>query len=163
MSLAPAAIGIVLSPDKKKVLLVQREDTAVWVLPGGGIEADESPEEAVKREVAEETGLPIQIMRKCAEYYPINRLASFTNVFICQAIHDNYQLSPETSAVQFFPLNDLPATLFSFHKQWIEEGLNSSSLIVKPLDKITYGAAFKYFMQHPIRVLKYLWTRFTKA
>jgi 8-oxo-dGTP diphosphatase len=163
MALAPAAIGIILSADKKSVLLVQREDASVWVLPGGGIETGESPEEAVVREVKEETGLHIRIERKCAEYYPINRIASFTHVFICRAQSGTLKLSSETSAIEFFSLDELPSTLFDLHKQWIEEGLHSPKLILKPLNQITYAAAFNYFIRHPMRVLRYLWTRFTKV
>ena len=44
-----------------RVLLVRFEDRetnyAWWTTPGGGVRPDESPEEAARREVAEETGL----------------------------------------------------------------------------------------------------------
>ena len=47
---------------KKKILLIHRRKNSAeyWVLPGGGIENGETAEEAVKREVKEETGLNAQ-------------------------------------------------------------------------------------------------------
>jgi len=42
-----------------------------WTLPGGGVEPDESPADAVVREVAEETGLQATSVRYLWEYaYP---------------------------------------------------------------------------------------------
>jgi len=48
--------------DEGKVLLVYHKKLNVWIYPGGHIEADETPDEAVVREVKEETGLDVEIM-----------------------------------------------------------------------------------------------------
>lgn len=56
----PRVSAAVLRADGREVLMVQhhRPDGATyWQFPGGGIEADEHPETAVLRELAEETGL----------------------------------------------------------------------------------------------------------
>lgn len=47
------------------ILMVKHteEKKVYWTLPGGGIAVDESPEEAVIREVEEETGLKAKICR----------------------------------------------------------------------------------------------------
>lgn len=45
---------------REKVLLIQRgtePNKGLWTLPGGYVEVDETPDQAVVREVAEETGL----------------------------------------------------------------------------------------------------------
>ena len=66
--MAPQAVyGILFSEDKKEVLLVQRRDLPVWVLPGGGLDPGETPEEGVIREVEEETGLQVKIVREIAQ------------------------------------------------------------------------------------------------
>ncbi len=58
------AVGALIS-DGTQVLLVRRAAVpkiGFWALPAGYMDADELPEEAVAREVAEETGLTIRVL-----------------------------------------------------------------------------------------------------
>jgi 8-oxo-dGTP pyrophosphatase MutT (NUDIX family) len=59
-SLAPTAFAVVCDDDGR-ILLVRRVDTGNWELPGGRVELGESATVAVKREVAEESGVTIKI------------------------------------------------------------------------------------------------------
>lgn len=163
MAILPAAIGIILDADQKQVLLVKRSDVPVWVLPGGGIEPNEKPEEALIREIQEETGYKVKILRKCAEYYPINRLATFTTVFICQIESGQICQSPETTAIAFYPLSYLPSSFFPPHALWLQESLTHPLLIQRPLTEISYLALCKYFLCNPWQVLRFAWTRFIKS
>lgn len=58
-------IAVVLVRDQQGQLLMQHRDGAAyawphkWGLPGGGIEPGETPEEAARRELEEETGLKV--------------------------------------------------------------------------------------------------------
>jgi 8-oxo-dGTP pyrophosphatase MutT (NUDIX family) len=54
-----SVIACIFSENKKKVLLTKRKDVPVWVLPGGGIEDNETIENAIIREVKEETGFDV--------------------------------------------------------------------------------------------------------
>ncbi|MBA2367978.1 MAG: NUDIX hydrolase [Candidatus Protochlamydia sp.] len=159
MPITPASIGIIFDPTNKKVLLVKRKDVPIWVLPGGGIEKNESPLMAVKREIMEETGLFVSIERQCAEYTPINRLAALTHVFICKVENGILQFSEESSDIGFFSLDQLPSCLFFLHQIWIEEALSCPFLIKKPLTQITYWKVARFFLKHPIIFFKYTWTR----
>lgn len=161
MKISPASIGIIFN-DKNQILLVQRKDIPLWVLPGGGIDLGETPEQAVIREIFEETGLKVSIERKSGEYTPTNSLGSFTNVFVCKILEGSLTLSDETNGINFFPLNNLPPFLFPLHKNWIEDALNSTTLVKKPLTGISYWDALKYLLKHPIMTLKYLLTRLSK-
>lgn len=57
---ALTASARVKDPDGR-IALIQNRWTDGWFLPGGEVEADESPEEAARREVQEETGLDATI------------------------------------------------------------------------------------------------------
>ena len=58
-----ACVGAVVHDAAGRLLLIRRgrePSRGSWSLPGGRVEAGESPEEAVEREVLEETGLRVR-------------------------------------------------------------------------------------------------------
>lgn len=62
-----ACVGAVVFDDDGRLLLVQRANPpaqGLWSLPGGRVEPGEPAQEAVRREVREETGLEIEILRE---------------------------------------------------------------------------------------------------
>lgn len=69
-----AVIVIPLSPSRQTVILKQYRyptDADSWELPMGGIDDGESPEEAARRELFEETGLQSDKIQKIGEYFAI--------------------------------------------------------------------------------------------
>jgi 8-oxo-dGTP pyrophosphatase MutT (NUDIX family) len=60
--LMPAANGLILDDDGR-VLLARAASADVWVLPGGAVDPDEPPQDAVVREVWEEVGLHVEPTR----------------------------------------------------------------------------------------------------
>lgn len=151
-----AAIGIIFEKNSQKVLLIKREDTPIWVLPGGGIESDESAEEAVVREVKEETGIEVSVIRKCAEYLPINSLASKTTIFECLPLDGTLTIGEETREIGFFSLDHLPKPFFFIHEEWLKEIVGSKGkLIQKPITQVTIKNIIFFFLRHPIIFLKF--------
>jgi 8-oxo-dGTP diphosphatase len=55
----PAVTGLVFDDDGR-VLLQRHGDSGRWVSPGGAVEVDETPSDAVVRELWEETGLWVE-------------------------------------------------------------------------------------------------------
>ena len=50
-------VAIVLMNDQRRVFWAQRANSDGWQFPQGGMRTDETPEEAMYRELEEETGL----------------------------------------------------------------------------------------------------------
>ena len=63
----PRLTRVVIQNEKGEVLLVKDKKWDCWNHPGGKIEVGETPEEAGKREVKEETGLVVENLEKMAE------------------------------------------------------------------------------------------------
>jgi len=56
------AVGAVVGNDEGKLLLVQRADSGVWLYPTGWADVGYSPAEVVVKEVAEETGVDVEVL-----------------------------------------------------------------------------------------------------
>lgn len=57
--LLPSVTAIIFG-NERQILLVRQRDGDVWSTPGGAVEPDENPVNAVVRETWEETGLSVQ-------------------------------------------------------------------------------------------------------
>jgi ADP-ribose pyrophosphatase YjhB (NUDIX family) len=87
-NLTENAIAVIVNEDNK-MLLVKRGDGGgkdiwmpnKWSLVGGGIEEGETPEQACKREILEETSLKIT---KFTESFTIQRNNNVEHVFVCR-------------------------------------------------------------------------------
>lgn len=58
------AVGAVIVDDDGRILLIQRghePSAGLWTVPGGRVEAGETDEAALCREVREETGLDVEV------------------------------------------------------------------------------------------------------
>lgn len=152
--------GIIFSEDKASILLIKRRDVPVWVLPGGGIEANETPEIAAIREMEEETGLQVKIKRKIGEYTPLCSLAKFTHFFECDIIKGVPSTGDETLDIQFFPLIDLPKRLPPPYPDWIEDAiLFQKTPLKKDITSVTYFVMIKNLITHPLLVIRFLLTK----
>jgi ADP-ribose pyrophosphatase YjhB (NUDIX family) len=108
-----------------QVLLLQREDVHVWALPGGEIEPGESVAQAAVREVREETGLGVELVRLVGLYaHPNFPGDSHSAVFVAAPLRGT--LRPQESevlAVQYFSSDALPEHVLWWHQQPIQDVL----------------------------------------
>ena len=151
--------GAVFSSNRKSILLIQRRDVPVWVLPGGGIDPGESAEDAIIREILEETGFRVKIVRLAAIYTPINRLARHTHLYECEIIDGSAQISDETRAIRFYPLEQLPKQIPPPYTEWIFDAESQGITIQRALTSVNYRTLLKHFILHPTLVIRFLFAR----
>src|SRR5215510_12651762 len=65
---SPPTVPQAIVVQGQKVLLVQRDGPRFWELPGGSMAPGETSEEAVVREVHEETGVHVEIVELLGWY-----------------------------------------------------------------------------------------------
>lgn len=102
-----------------RILLVREvADGGRWTLPGGWADVNQSPSEAVVREVLEEAGLQV-VARKLAAVYDRERHAHqppyafhiYKLFFVCDIVGGEPRPGVETSEVAFFAAHEVPADL----------------------------------------------------
>lgn len=80
---APAANSVVpsvtvaITNDAGHLLLIHKVDNDLWALPGGGHDAGESITDTAVREVKEETGLDVEIVRLVGTYTNPNHVMAY--------------------------------------------------------------------------------------
>jgi ADP-ribose pyrophosphatase YjhB (NUDIX family) len=101
------AAAVILDGDKN-ILLVKSTYNRFhpWGLPGGGLEYGEHPEEAVIREVWEETHLNVCIEKLLlvSSWLP-DRVGMY---YLCRVTGGTFSPSDEVSEFAYFSLDDLP-------------------------------------------------------
>jgi 8-oxo-dGTP pyrophosphatase MutT (NUDIX family) len=71
--------AVIFDQKREKVLLTKRADNGLWCLPSGGVDPGECVEETVIREVWEETGLTVRVLRLVGVYSDPNWLVVYPN------------------------------------------------------------------------------------
>ena len=123
----PLPAAAVLLVENDSVLLVKRRyepNIGDWSLPAGFIEADENPEQAAIREVSEETGLDVRIIRLLTVTGTCDNHKSNIVLVVYSGERTGGQLRPGDDALEaeFFPLDNLPENIaFSSHKRVIKK------------------------------------------
>jgi 8-oxo-dGTP pyrophosphatase MutT (NUDIX family) len=108
--------AIILDETRRKILLTRRTDNGRWCLPGGAMDAGESLEECCVREVWEETGLTVRVVRLLGIYSTPHRVVHYDDGNRWQIVNANFLaeitsgtpgVSNETTAVGFFSPSEM--------------------------------------------------------
>ena len=108
--------------DGSRVLLSLRRDIGWWNLPGGGVEAGETVDEALRREVREETGLEVELERLVGVYSKPQK-NEVVLAFRCRATGGQLSATVETAENRYFEPENLPRNTLPKHRQRIEDAL----------------------------------------
>ena len=119
-----------------KLLLQRRSDNGLWGLPGGSVEIGESVRDAITREVREETGLTVEVVRLVGVYsdpkvqtvrYPDGNVVHYVStLFACRILGGTLQTCDETLDLNFFDLAHLPEDLVPMHRVRIQDATANS-------------------------------------
>jgi ADP-ribose pyrophosphatase YjhB (NUDIX family) len=114
-----------------KIVLTRRADNGRWCLPGGHVEAGESVAEACLREVQEETGLEVRLVRltgvysdphRVVEYADGNRYHVVVLSFEAETAGGVLRTSSETTECGFFSRAEIESMdLMEHHAERIED------------------------------------------
>jgi 8-oxo-dGTP diphosphatase len=108
--------------EEGKVLLAHRNDIDWWNLPGGGMEAGETVEEALIREVREETGLEVAVERLVGVYSKPQK-NEVVLALRCHITGGTLSATEESRECRFFAPNAMPRNTLPKHRQRVEDAL----------------------------------------
>lgn len=100
--------------DGDKVLLVRERSDGRWTLPGGWVDVNDAPSEAVVREIYEESGYRAKatklamLVDKNRHPHPPSVHHIYKLFFLCDLTGGAPKTSNETDGVDFFPVHSLP-------------------------------------------------------
>ncbi|MGM0441704.1 MAG: NUDIX domain-containing protein [Elusimicrobiota bacterium] len=107
-----------------RVLLIKRKNPPEgWALPGGFVEKGETLEEAVIREVKEETGLNFKYIKQFKAYSDPERDPRFHTISVVYSgiTGGNPVASSDAKDAKFYPVDNLPENIAFDHGRIIKE------------------------------------------
>ena len=112
--------------ERGEILLQKRADNGFWSMPGGAVDPGESVQQGALREVWEETGLHVRVVRLVGVYsdprnymitqYPGGDIVHNVSLcFVCERVSGTLQISHESTDIGYFPLDALPEPMMPSH------------------------------------------------
>lgn len=105
-----------------KVTLIRHTYLEGWFMPGGGLNRNESLEQAARREAKEETGADLGEMILLGVFTNyIQWKTDHTVVFLCKEFTFTGKPDAEIAEIRQFALSDLPKDVYVSHQKLLEE------------------------------------------
>jgi 8-oxo-dGTP diphosphatase len=129
--------AIIPYPDNK-ILLIKRNTrpfVGFWALPGGRMDPGETIEQTVVREVKEETGLEVAIVRVVGEYVEKGikddiEYEYFPTCFVVKPVGgEQKKQDSEIQDMQLFRLDSLPLPLAFEHEIMLKDYVNTQKMV----------------------------------
>lgn len=112
------SVAAVIHDSHGRILLQEKSSGEGWSLPAGAVEPGETPQEAIIREVLEETGFPVSVETLAGVFggkdfrytYPNGDEVEYVvTLFLCQIIGPQVPIpDTETASISYFEEADMP-------------------------------------------------------
>ncbi len=118
------AVGAAVVNDEGKLLLIERADSGIWLYPTGWCDVGYSAPEVVVKEVLEETGIEVEIVRLIGVLDGMrlgqSRIPLYSLLFFCRAIGGELRLHPlEVTNAGWFARDEIPTPTIGVER-WAE-------------------------------------------
>jgi 8-oxo-dGTP pyrophosphatase MutT (NUDIX family) len=116
------------------ILLLHRTKKNCYELPGGKVKDNESPKNAAKREIKEELGCDVTIMRKIGNKEFTENGRNMTYIWFLASIHKGQ--SPKVMETNIFdhykyiPIDKLETYKLSTNMQNLAKGINTGNITI---------------------------------
>lgn len=117
-----ASVAVIITNANEKVLLLEHilRPASGWGIPGGFIEHDEQPENAIRRELREETGIELENL-KMIRVRTLNRHIEM--LFRAESNGTARVLSREIKSLDWFAVDEMPEEMSSVQKSTVKKVL----------------------------------------
>lgn len=136
----PLQVAQAVILDGGRVLLSVRSDLRGFELPGGNPHPGESLEQALVREVREETGLEVAVERHVGDYRRTGFLPHVARVYRCRVLGGRPRPSRETPLLRWFDAASPPDTLFPWYREPLADALRDAPEPVRRSERQGLGA-----------------------
>lgn len=129
--LAKRTIGVrMLLINEGKILLIKHTYQSGWYTIGGGVDAEETPRQAMERELKEEVGVTLTSLPELfSVYYSRNEQRDdYVIFYIGHGCTQEETFCPEISETGWFSLHDLPEDLSPATRRRINEYLGKDQI-----------------------------------
>lgn len=130
MRFSGKTVAAIIEFPNNEILLVKRATIpfkGYWALPGGKVDAAEKVETTVVREVKEETGLGVEIVRKIGEYHESGgqdgvEYDFFPTCFLVRPVGGRLMRQErEVQQLELFGVKEVPESLAFAHSTMIRD------------------------------------------
>lgn len=122
-------VAVVARDNEGKILLVKRKTEpgkGEWALPSGFMEIEETPTQAVLRELAEETGLEGKLKGLIGVYSNKSIIHGYlvTIIYEAEIMGGNLCAGDDAEEAGFFTVDQLPPLAFQSHREALKKVLH---------------------------------------
>ncbi len=98
-------VDVIVQNKKSEILLIKRSDDGSWGMPGGWVEANETSDEAAKRELNEETGLSVLVLALADVC--VRQTGTVHMTYVATLVSGNLRGSDESTDVRYISFSDV--------------------------------------------------------